>query len=133
MPGTNKQLQRIVREYQQAGESWPADMGTIARWAIGTNRWAPHPNSAHRQCARELSRALRAEYFTDAYGQRVRAKHPASKEGEDGRQMVLWDDIRTAPREHMEISFQQRRKRIVGDCRQLKTDADSYSNAHTEE
>lgn len=93
----------------------------------------PHPHSALRQCTRELSRALRAEYFTDASGHRVRAKHPVSKKGEDGQQMVLWDDIRTAPRGHMEISFQQRRKRIVGDCRQLKTDAESYSTAHADE
>lgn len=43
MPGTHKQLQRIVREYQLAGKSWPADMNTVARWAIGSGRWATPP------------------------------------------------------------------------------------------
>jgi hypothetical protein len=33
----------------------------------------------------------------------------------------------------MQIAFQQRRQGIVGDCRQLKTDADSYSEAHPEQ
>ena len=41
--------------------------------------------------------------------------------------MALWDDIRTAPREHMAIAFQQRRQQIVGDCGQLKADVDSYN------
>lgn len=30
-------------------------------------------------------------------------------------------------REHMGIAFQQRRQQILGDCRQLKTDVDSYN------
>ncbi len=28
----------------------------------------------------------------------------------------------------MEIAFQQRRQQIVGDCRQLKTDVDSFND-----
>ncbi|RKY17992.1 MAG: hypothetical protein DRQ55_14505 [Planctomycetota bacterium] len=40
---------------------------------------------------------------------------------------MIWDDVRTAPRAHMVRAFKQRRDQIVGDCRQLKTDADSYS------
>jgi hypothetical protein len=38
--------------------------------------------------------------------------------------------MRTAPREHMEVAFQQRRQQIVGDCRQLKWDVDSYNQNH---
>jgi hypothetical protein len=30
----------------------------------------------------------------------------------------------------MEIAFQQRRQQIVGDCRQLKWDMDSYNQNH---
>ena len=44
--------------------------------------------------------------------------------------MVLWDDIRTAPREHMQLSFQQKRKGIFWDCHQLKIDVDSYNDHH---
>ncbi|WP_245451966.1 hypothetical protein [Mesorhizobium waimense] len=47
--------------------------------------------------------------------------------------MVLWDDIRTAPRHHMQMSFQQRCRGIVGDVRQLKVDIDSYNEARSDE
>lgn len=30
----------------------------------------------------------------------------------------------------MQISFQNRRRGIVGDCRQMKVDVDSYNDAH---
>jgi len=30
----------------------------------------------------------------------------------------------------MKLSFQQRRQQIVGDCRQLKIDVDSYNDRH---
>lgn len=48
----------------------------------------------------------------------------------NGRQAEFWADMQTAPREHMEIAFQQRRQQIVGDCRQLKWDVDSYNENH---
>ncbi len=30
----------------------------------------------------------------------------------------------------MQVSFQHRRKGIVGDCRQMKVDLDSYNDSH---
>ncbi len=33
----------------------------------------------------------------------------------------------------MQVSFQQRRQGIVGDCRQFKTDVDSYNDANPAE
>lgn len=46
----------------------------------------------------------------------------------DGEEAYLATyDIRTAGRQHMQIAFQQRRQQIVGDCRQLKADVDSYN------
>ena len=67
--------------------------------------------------------------MTDSKGRRVRVKHPA-KMWLDGEQTVLWDDIRTAPRLHMQVAFQNRRQGIVSDCRQLKADCDSYNDAN---
>jgi hypothetical protein len=70
---------------------------------------------------------MREEYITDPQGRRVRAKHAAMRlQGEI--QLTLWDDIRTAGKEHMEVAFQQRRQQIVGDCKQLKTDVDSFND-----
>ena len=47
--------------------------------------------------------------------------------------MVLWDDMRTASRQHMQLSFQQRRQQIVGDCRQLQVDVESYNDLRADE
>ena len=69
---------------------------------------------------------MREEYITHPQGRRVRAKHAARfMQGE--KQITFWGDIRTASREHMDVAFKQRREQIVGDCRQLKTDVDSYN------
>lgn len=121
-----EQLQAIVGEYQVAGRPWPATMREVADWAIKTNRWVPHPSAILSQCAEELSGAMRDEYVRDAQGRKIRTKHAATYLAGDA-QLVLWDDIRTASREHMGRAFQQRRKQILGDCKQLKNDVDSYN------
>ena len=69
---------------------------------------------------------MREEYYTDDQGRRVRVNHAARlMTGE--KQQTFWDDIRSASRTHMHVSLQQRRDQIVGDCKQLKTDMDSYN------
>jgi len=123
-----EQLQTIVTKYIEAGEEWPATTRQIAGWAVRENFWAPHPSSIISQCAEELSHAMRDEYIVDPQGRSVRAKHAARVE-----QAVLWGDIRTAPRLHMEIAFKQRRQQIVGDCRQLKADVDSFNDNRSPE
>jgi hypothetical protein len=75
---------------------------------------------------------MRDEYITDPQGRRVRAKH-AARVKRHGEQTTIWDDVRTATREHMEVALKQRRKQIVGDCRQLKTDADSFNQNRSPE
>jgi hypothetical protein len=121
-----EQLQRIVADYIAAGHEWPAAMRQVARWALGNKRWHPQHDSLVSRCAEELARALREEYIVDPQGRTVRAKH-AARFDVDGLQLVLWADIRSADRKHMEIAFQQRRQQIVGDCHQLKLDADSFN------
>lgn len=122
-----EQLQHIVAEYRETGQSWPAATHEMAVWAIETQRWHPQRSAMLRKCAEELADAMREEYITDQQGRRVRSKHVA-RFGEGRAQFPLWADIRTASREHMEIAFQQRRQQILGDCRQLKTDVDSYND-----
>jgi hypothetical protein len=127
MPFTyNEQLQAVVRQYRNGGEEWPTTARHIAAWAINEGLWQPQLTLLISQCAEEVSDAMREEYIVDRQGRRVRAKH-AARLKIDGRQTVLWDDIRTAPRAHMAVAFQQRRQQIVGDCRQLKRDIDSYN------
>ena len=84
------------------------------------------------RCAEELARAMREEYIVDPQGRTVRAKHVARTES-NGRQIPLWADIRTANRAHMHLAFQQRRQQILGDCRQLKVDVDSFNENRCQE
>ena len=128
MPGptVTEQRQRIVREYRESGHLWPASMRQVAAWAIDKGLWEPARGTIVGQLAGELARALREEYFIDPQGREVRAKH-AARIAQGAVQSTLWDDIRTADPSHMRIAFQQRRQQIVGDCKQLKTDVDSYN------
>lgn len=117
-------LQRIVNQYIEAGEEWPATSHQIAAFAIKNHLWEAQGATLIDLCAEQLARAMREDYIRDPQGRIVRAKHAARIAGE---QTVLWADIRTASRGHMVIALQQRRQQIVGDCRQLKSDADSYN------
>lgn len=132
MATRTQQLQRIVTEYQRDGRQWPATTKEIAKWAVTTGRYDLTGPTLERQCARELAQAMGLEYFSDSHGRRVRAKHPA-RITKGGQQLVLWDDIRTAPRHHMQMAFQLRRRRIASECKQVKTDVDIYNGAHTDE
>ncbi len=127
-----KQMQKIVEDYRLTAEPWPATTKTIAAWAIRTGRWELPASAALNKCAEDLSEAMRQEYFVDMRGRRVRLLHPAQK-FVSGEQLMLWDDIRNAPRSHMQLSFQQKRKGIFWDCHQLKVDVDSYNDAHSSE
>lgn len=119
-------LQELVQKYQLAGHKLPASPRDIARWAIDNKLLAPRPEAILNQCADEIARAMAIEYFTDTQGRRVRAKH-AVVYYEGPKQHALWDDLRTAVPKHMEVAFQQRRHHILGECKQLKNDVDSYN------
>lgn len=114
-------LQEIANRYMGSHEG-TATAKEIASWAIGQTLWKPQPIDLINQCADQLARAMREEYIKDPQGRIVRAKH-AARQGK----LSIWADIRAASRTHMEIAFKQRRKQIVGDCRQLKVDTDSYN------
>lgn len=121
----NEQLISIANDYF-AEHKGSATSREIAAWAMKTGKWAPQPGSMIERCAEELSRAMREEHILDPQGRSVRAKH-AARIRENGKQFTLWADIRTATKEHMARAFQQRRRQILGDCRQLKSDVDSYN------
>jgi hypothetical protein len=131
MPSYTKQMQKIVAEYRTSGETWPTASKTIAAWAIRTGRWELPDSAALNKCAEDLASAMREEYFVDVRGKRVRRLHPAQKRISTGEQLTIWDDMRTAPHEHMYLSFQQNRRKIFWDCHSLKEAVDSYNFVHT--
>lgn len=130
--GYNEQLQHLVAEYRKAGQSWPATTRDIAAWLVRTSKWEPSRELAIEQCADDLARAMREEFITDRQGRRVRAKHAARWEV-NGERQTFWADLRTAPREHMEIALAQRRQQVVSDCAQLKRDVDCYNENFNKE
>lgn len=125
-------LQDIVNDYIDAGMPWPAGRRAIAAWAISTGRWQPASKSMVDRCAQELAEAMRLEMEIDPQGRTVRAKHCAMitqhEAGGKEVQKRLWFDRETATPELMHRSLQQRRRGVLGDCKQLKTDRDSYND-----
>lgn len=122
----NEQMQRLADRYMRETGRTEVTAREIAIWAIENDHWKPQPSILVRQCADEFSRAMREDYLTDPQGRRVRVKHVAIIH-KDREQIPLWADMRFATRKHMETAFQQRRQSIVGDCKQLKNDIDSYN------
>ena len=123
------QMRQLFDQYEAEGHPTPASLQDVAVWAFRNRLWQPRPADVVNQCAKELARASRSEKFFDRQGRLVRAKH-AVRRIRDGKQMSFWSDIRTAPRSHMAVSFGQRRNQIVGSCRGLKIDMDSYNDNH---
>ena len=82
--------------------------------------------------AEDMSKALREEYRKDKYGRKYRVNH-AVRGTKAGAQQTLWGALDSSPRQFMEKSFAQRRKQIVGDCLQLKTDIDVFNDKHPKE
>lgn len=123
----SEQMQKIWAQYESSGMPVPATKHEVAAWAVHNGLWKPRPVDVITQCANDLAKALREEYKTDIKGRRVRTKHVV-KTKEDGKQLYLWADIDSAPRDHMVKAFSQRRKQVVGDCHQLKTDVDYYND-----
>ena len=126
MASFHEQMLHIVDEYRAAGKPWPATSRQLAAFALEAKLYEPHRGRLLSIVAEEFSRAMREQYIKDPQGRSVRAKHVARLTVE-GVQKPLWDSIDTAEPEFMQAAFQQRRHQIVGDCKQLKTDKDSYN------
>lgn len=122
-------IHRLLEEWEQKGGTWPVDPAEFGEWAVRNRLFEPTYDASVRLCAEMFSRAMREEYATDPKGRRIRTKH-AVREKRGNGQFVLWYNLATAPREKMERAFQQRRDQIVGDCRQLKNDVDSFNDVH---
>ena len=99
------------------GGAEPFDLDELARFAINNGHWKRHGGTLLQLCKRDFARAFRKECHTDPQGREVRTYHAKKEWDSDRRQLVFWADMRTAPLEHMQVAFQQRRNQIVGNCR----------------
>lgn len=125
-------MQRDIAEYREHGMPWPTTRINIALWLIEHGKYDKSRESLLKMCARDVSRALREEHYTDPQSRRIRTKHAArfSEWNTDGEiiQQTFWGDVRTEPREFMERAFLQHRRQIVGGCVSLSNVVDSYND-----
>jgi hypothetical protein len=124
-------IERYKREFGDAGLIDPHE---LAGWAYKQGLHKPSDKTIIDVIAADIAQVFREEYRTDRLGRRYRAKHAAmTRTG--SKTLSLWGDIDdpNAPHEHFVKSFGQRRQQIVGDCFQLKTDADVYNDVRKPE
>ena len=127
----SSQMLSIAQLYLAAGGTEPIDLDALAIFAINEGHWTKRGVSPKQLCKKAFSRAFREQYHDDPQGRQVRTYHAACRVVQ-GEQHVFWGDMRTAPGEHTEDAFSQRRRQIVGDCVQLKLDVDSFNDNNTE-
>lgn len=116
-----EQNQKTVELYKKDGQPWPATSRQIAVWAINNDRWQQPLGARVSACAGEIAEAMRQEYIVDSRGNHVRSKICASlKLKGEAKQAVLWNDIKDVARNFLVRSLQDRRKQVVGECRQMQ-------------
>lgn len=123
-------LQELVEKYRDENHVDSVNLDEAAAWLLRNKYWEPRIKRQMDILKEELRIALREEYFYDPQGRHVRKKHAQrTYKIIDGKpkQLVLWHDITIATRPQMQACSQQRRRGIVMDCKQLKTDIDSYN------
>lgn len=125
MASFNEQVVRIVEDYRAEGNPWPATREQIAEWAVSHSKYQLTRGMAVRQCAEAVAKAMNLEHVKDSKGRSVR-KYYAARLRENGQQIIKWDDW-NAERPFMEIATANRRNQILGGCRQLKDDVESYN------
>ena len=129
MPTYNEQLQKVYHLYEAEHENDPVGTRDVVDWAIKNELMKAPDVDPLAKLAGDMADALRAECRVDSKGRRYRANH-AVRVSQRGIQYTLWRNLDKAPREFMEKAFSQRRRQVVGDCLQLRTDVDVYNDHH---
>jgi hypothetical protein len=135
MSGYSNAVKNYIELYkQEVGGSGLIDPHALAGWAYRKGLHKPNAKTIIDVIAADIAQVFREEYRTDRNGRRYRAKHAALTKMGD-KTLSLWGDIDdpNAPHDHFVRSFGQRRQQIVGDCFQLKTDADVYNDVRKPE
>ncbi|CAG9932189.1 hypothetical protein [Candidatus Nitrotoga arctica] len=126
---SNAVKEYIDRYKMEVDDSPLIDPHNLAAWAYQNGLHKPSTKTIIDLIAKDIAQLFREEYRTDQYGRRYRAKHAVIKK-QGNKTLSLWadmDDV-NAPHSHFQKSIAQRRSQIVGDCYQLKTDADVYND-----
>ena len=130
MTAYSNQIKKYIERYKTEVNPNPIiNPQELAAWAYLNGLHKPSNKTIIELIAKDITQVFREEYRTDKQGRRYRAKH-AIRRKQDNKTLSLWADLDdpNAPHEHFQKSFAQRRSQIVGDCFQLKTDADVYND-----
>lgn len=128
----HEQLQRIWHQYQAETGDMPVGTREAVAWGVARGLIVTPEIDPIDKLAEDMSAALREEYRTDKLGRRYRVNH-AVRITKAGVQYTFWGVMDKSERPFMEKAFAQRRKQIVGDCFQLKTDVDVYNDKHADQ
>lgn len=126
MATKTEQLQRAWHLFEKDNGHLPASAREAAVWAVKCALIQLPDVDPYDALADDMARALREEYATDQRGRRYRVNH-AVRVTRRGVQYTMWAMLQTAPREHMQKAFNQRREQVVGDLVQLATDVEVYN------
>jgi len=130
MSGYSNAVREYIDRYKaEVGDEGLLDPHAVAAWAYKNGLHKPNAKTILDIIAADISQVFREEYRFDRLGRRYRAKHAATQRV-GSKVLSLWGDLDdpNAPHDHFVKSFSQRRLQIVGDCVQLKTDADVYND-----
>jgi len=122
-----EQLQRTWHMYEKMHGHLPASAREASVWGVSEGLLDLPDVDPYDALADEMARALREEYAKDSQGRRYRVNH-AVRVTKRGVQYTMWAVLQTAPREHMQRAFIQRREQVVGDLVQLATDVEVYND-----
>lgn len=128
----HEDLQHIWHRYQAENGDIPTSARDAVAWGVAKGLLMLPQVDPLDHLAEEMSTALREEYRKDKFGRRYRVNH-AVRVTKHGVQYTFWGVMDSSDRPFMEKAFGQRRKQIVGDCLQLKTDADVYNSKHPDQ
>ena len=123
----------ILERYREAHPELahePLEPHRVSEWACKRGIYNKPPLTMQERLTKELSRWLGAAHFTDPQGRNVKANHAVTVEvmtPRGRRKISRWLPLFEAPPEHIKTSFQQRRRSLFGDARQLHLDWESYN------
>ena len=129
MTTKNEKLQKAWRLFEKENGHLPASAREATVWAVQQDLIELPDVDPYDVLADDMARALREEYANDSKGRRYRVNH-AVRVTRRGVQYTMWAILGSAPREHMQKAFIQRREQVVGDLVQLATNVEVYNEMH---
>lgn len=119
-------MQLIINEYSKL-HAGPINPDECYEYAMKNGLYKPPQKSIRQLFREEFSQAAREETYKDAQGREVRRKYPVViRQGE--KQLVFWEDVKKATKEHMRLSFAQKRKNMKYDVTKCRTEIESWND-----